>query len=222
MINLFFEQNWNGQRFTIQASFRDKGSDIIKKYRIISNDYNRDNKFIFNGKELNIHLSVLDNRILGDSIINVIQSQLIFGSGYGINFIDVSKNKIKELEFSENAPSYRLVDKGINLCGICQFKKCLAFKEEVVIPIQGNKFDLIKDQGKLYCPECESLVKPKTVGFYLCRYRIYGKKYENGNVKSFENPIDEAKNENTVKYFDPDQNDDITFVELVFEVLNYF
>ena len=65
-------------------------------------------------------------------------------------------------------------------------------------------------------------MKPKTVGFYLCRYRIYGKKYENGNVKSFENPIDEAKNENTVIYFDPDQNDEIIFIELVFEVLNYF
>ena len=67
-----------------------------------------------------------------------------------------------------------------------------------------------------------SFDKPKTVGFHLCRYRIYGKKYENGNVKSFENPIDEAKNENTVKYFDPDKNNEITFFELLFEILKYF
>ena len=135
MISLIFTQD-NGKKFIIPASFRDKGSDIIKKYKKISKESDRNNIFLFCGKELNTNISILDQEIKEFSSITVLKPQEIYGSGIGLNFIDVSKNKIKELESSEYGPSYRRAYKGINLFGICQFKKCLAFNKEVVIPIQ--------------------------------------------------------------------------------------
>ena len=36
-----------------------------------------------------------------------------------INFVDVGKNVITHLEFSNNAPKWRIVKKGLNLFGIC-------------------------------------------------------------------------------------------------------
>ena len=45
-------------------------------------------------------------------------------SGTPLDFTDVSKNKIFPRGFSDNAPDYRLVKKGINIYGICRTKIC--------------------------------------------------------------------------------------------------
>ena len=89
----------------------------------------------------------------------------------------------------------------------------------VIIPFKGEKLDLIKDKEDFFCPVCESYIKPKTVGFYQCKYRISGKKYENGNIKVF-NVTGEAKN--TFKYYDPKKNGEATVIELIFEILQYY
>ncbi len=60
------------------------------------------------------------------------------------------------------------------------------------------------------------------MGFYLCKYKIYGKKISNGREEYFENKIDEARNKNTVKYFDPDSNGEVMMTQLIFEVIEYF
>jgi len=88
---------------------------------------------------------------------------------------DESKNKTKEIGVSKKTPSYRKITKGINIFGICNFKKCKAFKKEVVVRIKKKKLDLIKERDELFCPECEATIIPKTVGFYLCEFKIYGK-----------------------------------------------
>ena len=56
----------------------------------------------------------------------------------------------------------------------------------------------------------------------MCKFKIYGKKYEDGLVRNFENPIDESIYPKVIKYFDPDMNNETTFIELIFEVLNYY
>ena len=136
-------------------------------------------------------------------------------------FTDLSKNKAKEISFSQFAPSYREVTRGINIFGICNCKNCVAYKKEVVVNIYNREFDLIKERDNLFCPECQSPIIPKTVGFYLCRYQISGKKIENNRVEKFMNPIDEATNSNSVKYFDPDLNGEVMMIELKIEVLEY-
>lgn len=176
---LIFEyiDKFNDQRkIRFTCSYKDKFSDIIKQYRVKSKDYHKNETFIYNGQQINPMNTIAELGITPESIIEVIQHELVKGGNLAIQFTDVSKNKIKELGFSEDAPSYRYACQGINIFGDCHCKKCSAFKKEVVIPIEGEKFDLIKNKEDFFCPECGSYIKPKTVGFYQCKYSIYGKK----------------------------------------------
>ena len=103
----------------------------------------------------------------------------------------------------------------------CNYKRCIAYKKEVVVIINKKKFELIKERDNLECPECESNIIPKTVGFHLCKFKIYGKKIEKGREIEFNNREDEAKNEDSLKYFDPELNGETTLSELIFEVIEY-
>ena len=47
------------------------------------------------------------------------------------------------------------------------------------------------------------------------------KKIENNRIEKFMNPIDEATNSNSVKYFDPDSNGEVMMIDLKIEVLDY-
>ena len=84
-----------------------------------------------------------------------------------------------------------------------------------------KKFDLIEERNDLFCPECESLIVPKTVGFYLCKFKIYGKKLEDGQEQEFSNESDEASNKDTLKYFDPELSGNVMITQLIFEVEKY-
>ena len=211
----------NNPQINIHCLKSDKVSDLIQRYRNISGDSDCSKKFIFNAKNLNEYLTVSETELSENAIIFVVPTNRIKGGGCPMMFSDVSKNKTKEIFFSKSAPSYRKAGKGINIFGICPRKKCKAFNKEVVIPIKKKIFDLIKEKENLFCPECDSLIIPKTVGFYLCKFRIYGKKIENDEIENFQNEDDMANNKNSLKYFDPDLNGEVMLIELIFEVLEY-
>ena len=220
-INVIFRDG--DQIISIFCSFNEKVSNVIKKYRIKSGDYDITKKFIFNSRNLNQSLTVGEAGLRERSNIFVVSTMGIKGGGgYGMYFSDVNKNKTREITISKKAPSYRAVTKGINIFGICNFKKCEAYKKEVVVMINKKKFDLINERNELFCPECGSPIIPKTVGFYLCKFKIYGKKINDGKEEYFENEIDEANNQNSVKYFDPDLNGEVMITQLIFEVIEYF
>jgi len=205
----------------IECLGNEKVSDVIFRYRIKSKNNNPKARFIFNSKELNPHLTVFESGLTHNSKIYIFNSGDVTGGDYSMMFTDISKNKTKEIQFSKTAPSYRQVAKGINIFGICNFKKCVAYKKEVIIKVKKKKLDLIKERDELFCPECEATIIPKTVGFYLCKFLIYGKKLEGGKEKSFENEKDEANKKDSLKYFDPELNGEVMFTKLVFEVLEY-
>ena len=211
----------NRPTVSIQCLLSQKVSEVIKKFREKSG-YNNNCRFIFNAKQLNESLTVAEAFLTEHSDIFVEPINGVKGGGFTMLFSDVSKNKTKELTFSKKAPSYRKVTKGINIFGICKFKKCLAYQKEVVVRIKKKKFDLIEERNDLFCPECEALIVPKTVGFYLCKFKIYGKKLENGREQEFSNESDEAKNKNSIKYFDPELSGNLMMTQLIFEVEKYF
>ena len=162
--------------FMIQCLAGQKVSEVIKKFREKSGLDNPNIKYIFNAKQLNESLTVSEAGLDDNANILVIETGGVKGyGGLPMLFSDVSKNKTKELTLSKRAPSYRKITKGINIFGICKFKKCLAYQKEVVVRIKKKKFDLIEERNDLFCPECETLIVPKTVGFYLCKFKIYGK-----------------------------------------------
>jgi len=206
---------------SIQCLPDEKVSDVIQRYRSKSGDNDPTKKFIFNIKALNCDLTVAEAGLTNNCNIFVVSTKGIKGAGCAMLFTDLSKNKTKEIGFSKNAPSYRRATKGINIFGICNCKKCKAYKKEVVVPIKKKKLDLIKERDELFCPECEATIIPKTVGFYLCKFIIYGKKLVDDQVERFENEEDEANKKDKLKYFDPELNGEIMVTELIFEVLEY-
>ena len=221
-INVIFRYNNDKNIISITCLCNEKVSDVIERYRKETGDYDPTNTFIFNIGQINQYLSVSEAGLEDGSVIEVVMRNNLIGTGFSMLFSDVNKNKTTEISCSKEAPSYRAVTKGINIFGICTFKKCDAYKKEVVVMINKKKFDLIKERNELFCPECGSLIIPKTVGFYLCKYKIYGKKINNGREEYFENKIDEVRNNNTVKYFDPDSNGEVMMTQLIFEVIEYF
>jgi hypothetical protein len=220
-ISVIFRRGTNIPSITIQCLIDEKASELIRRYRIKSGDEDPTKKFIFNGKHIDFSITVAKLGITHNGNIFVVYTKGVKGGGCPMMFTDISKNKTKEIGFSKKAPSYRKVTKGINIFGICNFKKCKAYKKEVVVRIKKKKLDLIKERDELFCPECEATIIPKTVGFYLCKFRIYGKKIEDDRVEHFENEEDEANNKDSLKYFDPELNGEVTVTELIFEVLEY-
>jgi hypothetical protein len=209
-------------QLVIHCLKEEKVSDVIQRYRVKFCDNEPTKKFIFNAKALNRNLTVAEVGLTNHCDIFVVSTKGIKGAGgIPLMFTDLSKNKTKEIGLSKKAPSYRKVTKGINIFGICNFKKCKAYKKEVVVRIKKKKLDLIKERDELFCPECEAVIIPKTIGFYLCKFVIYGKKVENKIEEDFRNEEDEANNKDSLKYFDPELNGEVTVTELIFEVLEY-
>ena len=224
-ISVFFRQNLGANGvFEIRCNLKDTVSKIIQIYRKKSGDFSLNREFMYNEKLLNPSLSLADEGIANNGTIFVSKTGAVKGGGgMCMMFTDVSKNKTTQIEFSPDAPNYRHVIKGINICGICNYIKCLAYEKEVIVNFYNKTFDLIKDKNNLFCPECQAPIEPKTVLFYLCRYQIYGKKIKNDEIVPFRSQPAEARNENSATYFDPDLNGgEVEFAQLKFEVLEYF
>ena len=164
-ISLIFMKN--NTPIEIQSSLDEKVSDVIQIYRLKTNDNYLKLKFIFDKKVLNCDLTVAEAGLTNKAKIFFIACSGVKGAGGAMLFTDLSKNKAKEIGFSKNAPSYRRATKGINIFGICNCKKCKAYKKEVVVPIKKKKLDLIKERDELFCPECESTIIPKTVILFM-------------------------------------------------------
>ena len=215
---------YNGNRFCFYSHKDEFLSSLFYKFRERINDFKTD----FNFQSTNAGINNLDpKKKLGevwDAIfifnITVIKTNNLTGRGFCINFTDLSKQIYEEVYFSDSAPSYRLICKGINIFGICKFKKCKAYNKEVIAPLKKRKFDLIKEKDILECPECEGLISPKTIGFHLCKYKIKGTKFEDGKGIPFEFN-GKADNNNSVQYYNPDRNGQTTVVELIIEITKY-
>ena len=147
----------------------------------------------------------------------------LYGTGDPpINFADVSTGKIKELKFSKNAPKWRIVNKGLNIFGICKNRKCEAFNKEVIyktfLSEKGLTFNLNEQIPNIKCPICNKIIKPKTCGFYKCEYQFKGKKIEDGEIVYYDSKTKEAY-EDKFEYYDPYENTEVQWLELIIFVL---
>lgn len=136
-------------------------------------------------------------------------------------FTDVTKGSVQR-GFSKTAPYYRHVGRGLNIYGICRSKGCELRGKHVIVMKGKCKIDMVNYENleiELPCPnpKCGNDIRPITVGFYRCKFTIYGKKIENNKVEKFGPIKGVADNMNGSTYF-PTTNGESTFVELVFEV----
>ena len=177
----------------------------------------------------NYRLSVNANGFNG--IVNLITEncdlalyrKLIGGGCFpALNFVDIEKNKITNLNFSQKAPKWRKIDKGLNIFGNCNNPKCQAFKNEVIYITQlkedGLSFNLNQKVADIRCPICNKIIKPKTCGFYDCEYQFVGEKIDEGEVKRYNSMTRETIGKN-FEYFDVLRNGEIIWINLFIYVL---
>ena len=213
----------NGNKYSISINEEDNIFTLFQKYINLTGKYNENFYLLYNGKKLNPISKLRQNDIPPGSIINVIDYNNLSGEGgFCLNFTDLSKQIYDEYPVNNKGPDYRNITQGINICGNCKYEKCYAYNQEVCVPLNGiNSFNLIKERENLKCPACRGLIEPKTVAFYLCRYNIKGKKFENGQVKNFEF-FGNAINSESVQYYNPIKNGNTLIIELIIQITNYF
>lgn len=142
-----------------------------------------------------------------------------------LKFCDVSKKEgPTQKEFSDDAPDYRTVSKGLNIWGNCRNKRCEVFNNIVIVPLRKCKIDLGENifDLELPCPVCENNVRPITAGFYMCRYKIYGKIIKEEKEVSIPEINEVANNQNSCSFYSPDTNEMAKYTQLVFEIIEIF
>ena len=221
ILNIIFEDEF-GSKTPIEATENEFLSSVLRKYIYKTGKCSDNLKFERGSEILDPSLTVSQAGLPHFCTVNVYEEGKLMGrGGFSMDFTDLSKQIYEEYIFSSNAPEYRIAYKGLNICGDCKFRKCIAYKQEVIIPLKSVKrFDLIKESENLECPSCGSLVSPKTVAFSLCIYKVSGKKFENDKIKPFEF-VGSAKNENAVQYYDPIKNGKARILELIIEILEF-
>jgi len=214
--------NFEGERYGIYTYRTEELlSSVDEKLKKDLGILNSELGYIWNGNLLDQNKTLKDLNIKDGAGIIVSKYKHLIGGGLSINFADLSKNIYEEHYFSESAPDYRIVSKGINVYGICKGKKCEAYNKEVICPLKKKKyFDLLKERDDLECPICGYLMIPKTLGFYSCEYRIKGKKYEHDKIIPFDFK-DKSSQKDSIRYFNPDKNGNAMFIELIVEVINF-
>lgn len=104
--------------------------------------------------------------------------RLFGGSMPDVTFIDVENDgnlrRVKLARPDQNVPTWRVVERGLNLEGRCTHSKCSANGRTVIVPIGLGCFDLTLEEWKSKCPECSQYVQPTTAGFYDCGWRFDG------------------------------------------------
>ncbi len=163
-------------------------------------------ELVFGGRVLKSDFTLADCGVTKNSIIFSVENTRggEFG-GSGKIFTDPEKVEPKGLKFSDKAPFYRAVTKGMNLLGICENKNCMAFKKEVIYKFGFGTFDLINDMknNPPECPACEfRLREVTTCAFWQCKYSYVGVKYENKQLKDVNYSNSNSKKDE-VDYFDP-------------------
>ena len=127
---------------------------------------------------------------------------------------DITKNKYKMIQPSQDAPKWRIGWEGINIEGICKNENCEACNYPVICPIKLPVFDFIEDSNLIVCPICNYSIEAKTFVFYDCFYSFSGlKKDHNSNkIKVKKQEWEEVKKE--FKYFIYEESDIVEWIRL--------
>ena len=159
----------------------------------------------------------LKDVIKTDSIVYFRRKQELHYSG-GIETVDISKNKTKEVIPGKSGPSYKYVSKGLNIEATCKNNNCIAYNDFVYIQIgyvqNWNLFDHLED--KVVCPSCKEMVNPENYYFKKCFYKIDYIKNCDGKMKR--DSISGSASSDNFKTFDEEESGKAIFAKLVFNV----
>lgn len=159
----------------------------------------------------------LKDVIKTDSILRLRRVVRLRGGG-GIETVDISKNKTKEVSPAKSAPSYRYSTGGLNIRATCKNDNCIAYNEVVYIQIgyvqNWNLFEHLED--KVVCPSCKEMVNPENYYFWKCFYKI--DYIKNSDGKMTKGSISGSASSDNFKTFDEEESGKAIFAKLVFNV----
>ena len=159
----------------------------------------------------------LKDVIKTDSIVYFTKKKEIQYAG-GIETMDISKNKTKEVSPAKSAPSYRDSTEGLNIWATCKNNNCIAYNDYVYIKIgyvqNWNLFDHLED--KVVCPSCKEMVNPENYYFWKCFYKI--DYIKNSDGKMTRGSISGSVSSDNYKTFDEEESWKAIFAKLVFNV----
>ena len=112
---------------------------------------------------------------------------------------------------------------GINILGKCSNKRC-RFKDQQVISNCGeNKFEFVSNLYRVLCPYCSCIMTSKKIVFYQCSFTISGQKLLGKIVAPFSfNDVVEIKDNHYFYLFDPENDNDTTYIEILCQVFDKF
>ena len=219
------------KKFMVFPSFQDEiiSNMLFRFSKFMNVDYKLC-KFLYNHEDIKNSSNKIKDSLNSNSFSNYVElyrcAEITGGGIASLKLADISKEKIKYLKFGKTGSKYRYVDEGLNIFGICNYPKCEAHKKEVIyIPkkmvLEDNKFfkySVNNEIKNIVCPVCNKIIKPKTIGFYRCEYQIKGEKIENGDLVKYDSKPKETKDDK-FEYFDPEENGEADWTELVIYVL---
>ena len=142
---------------------------------------------------------------------------LLGGGGMGLQTIDVSKNILKDIGFSESNKFYRRVNFGLSIQSTCKNKSCIAYDDTIYIQLGFVRYwNLLNNLEKVVCPACNKRVMPSNFGFFNCRYEIEYEKNEDGDFKS--GTVTGTSGEKEYKIFDQYSSGNASFNKLIFNI----
>ena len=153
----------------------------------------------------------------------IIKQSFNYSGDFSMEFVNVSKNLIMNQGILTNPPNYSSTKKGINIFANCKNLNCILWEKEVIVPINKDIIDLVEEKYDIRCPKCDGVTEPKSIGFYLCQYHIYGTKIED-KVKavSFDNGIVDANDSEFLKRYDYILCGTCLFTSLIVEIVKYY
>ncbi len=179
--------------------------------------------FFFKGKILNkshyLQKSLSEIFKFENNIVKVMDNGSVIGGGgfFGIETIDISKNKTKNIGFSSSGPYYRSVWYGLNIQSKCKNKSCVAYEDTIYVKIGFvQNWDLLCNRQKIICPECNRKVVPLNFGFFNCKYEIEYEKIEDDGYKS--GRVNGASGKREFIVFDQYSSGKASFTQLIFNI----
>lgn len=108
---------------------------------------------------------------------------------------------------------------GINILGKCNNKNCEYKGKEVTSYYNGEKFELVSNLYNIMCPYCSCIIIPKKIIFYKCNFIISGKKLDGEFVVPFALERIDINDNNYYYIFNPNSNNNNTYIELICQIL---
>ena len=158
---------------TIEVEGSDTTEQVAAKVQDRTGDRLDQIRLIFAGNQLELGRTLSYYHIQKESTLHV--AFRIYGGGFApLSFVDMEKPI--EIKFSDTAPAWRKVIKGLNLEGRCKTVDCVAQDKLVWVKKGFGVFDMNKEAHNAPCPMCKKETSEvENLSFYACKYSVDGK-----------------------------------------------